>query len=347
VISRIASLLRMQVPDPTEGGLLLAHGASVPADATYGYKTGCIFIHTDGGNGTSLYVNEGTLASCNFNALEGAGNVQLTDLSDVGTTSHGAGKILVADGSNYQSVAVTGDVSLASGGGVTIQTGAVEDSMIEGLAAGQFIIGVDGTAANNAKVTMGGHATMNGTGAVTLATVSKTYAIPLTNLRKSALGKDALGDAPDATDLGLADAIGSPVVGTTTNGGSTATATEKCSFDFAVPPDYVAGNDLTVRINALVSAARNAASPLDVVAKLIKAGALDATDLCTTSAIDMKDVTTAADENFAIDNDAAGDVLAPGSVLHVEISFKTDDTAATNDGYAKINAVTVLVPCYR
>jgi len=347
MISRIASLLKMQVPDPTEGGLLLAHGSTVPPDATYGYKTGCIFMHTDGGAGTALYVNEGTLSSCDFNAIEGFGNIQLTDLSDVGTTAHNAGRILVADGSNYQSVAVSNDATLAANGALTIAAGAVEDSMIEGLAAGQFIVGTDGTAANNAKVTMSGHATMTGAGAVTLATVSKTYAIPLTDLRKSAAGKDALGDSPDATDLGLADAIGSPVVGTTTNGGGTATATEKCSFDFAVPADYVAGGDLTVRVNAMVSAARNAASPLDVVAKLIKAGALDATDLCLTDAIDMKAVTTAADENFTIDSDAAGDVLAPGSILHVEVSFKTDDTGATNDGYAKINAVTVLAPCYR
>lgn len=53
-------------------GILQAYGTTVPADASRGYAPGCIFHHTDGGNGTSLYVNEGTFASCDFNALDGA-----------------------------------------------------------------------------------------------------------------------------------------------------------------------------------------------------------------------------------------------------------------------------------
>jgi hypothetical protein len=49
--------------------LLLASGATVPTDGEIGYQTGCIFQHTDGGDATALYVNEGTVASCNFNAI--------------------------------------------------------------------------------------------------------------------------------------------------------------------------------------------------------------------------------------------------------------------------------------
>jgi len=43
-------------------------GTTVPTDATAGYAPGCIFIKTDGGAGTTLYINEGTAASCDFNA---------------------------------------------------------------------------------------------------------------------------------------------------------------------------------------------------------------------------------------------------------------------------------------
>lgn len=53
-------------------GIMLAHGATVPSDADTGYATGCLFMHTDGGAGTSLYVNEGTKASADFNAVAGA-----------------------------------------------------------------------------------------------------------------------------------------------------------------------------------------------------------------------------------------------------------------------------------
>ena len=53
----------------TAKGWLLAYGDTVPTDATGGYAIGCLFLHTDGGDGTALYVNEGTLASCDFNAV--------------------------------------------------------------------------------------------------------------------------------------------------------------------------------------------------------------------------------------------------------------------------------------
>jgi hypothetical protein len=65
----MCSLLKIQQPVPGSAGLLLASGATVPADATRGYQTGCIFQHTDGSAGTAFYVNEGTASSCSFQAV--------------------------------------------------------------------------------------------------------------------------------------------------------------------------------------------------------------------------------------------------------------------------------------
>lgn len=53
----------------TEDGILDCYGTTVPSDEATGYATGCIFRHTDGGDGTSLYVNEGDEDSCDFNAI--------------------------------------------------------------------------------------------------------------------------------------------------------------------------------------------------------------------------------------------------------------------------------------
>lgn len=50
-------------------GILIAFGQTVPTDGGSGYSTGCLFIHTDGGAGTALYCNEGTNASCDFDAV--------------------------------------------------------------------------------------------------------------------------------------------------------------------------------------------------------------------------------------------------------------------------------------
>ncbi len=69
MIGRIASVLRIKPPIQANEGLLLASGGTVPTDGDAGYQTGCLFQHTDGGDATALYVNEGTVAACTFKAV--------------------------------------------------------------------------------------------------------------------------------------------------------------------------------------------------------------------------------------------------------------------------------------
>lgn len=69
MLQRTCAVLRIKPPDPTGSGYLQASGDTVPTDGDSGYATGCLFQHTDGGDGTALYVNEGTVTSCNFNAV--------------------------------------------------------------------------------------------------------------------------------------------------------------------------------------------------------------------------------------------------------------------------------------
>ena len=179
--SRIAKLLRFQEPKIEPRGLLFGSGTTVPSAAD-GWQTGAIFQQTDGGAGTALYVNEGSVTSSSFNAITGgAGGTTLDSLTDIsGALSYTAGAILVGDGNSYEEVAVSGDLTLASTGAFTIANVSVETAMlangavtiakVEGLASGAFIIGVDGSSANNAKVTMGGDATLSNAGALTIAT---------------------------------------------------------------------------------------------------------------------------------------------------------------------------------
>jgi hypothetical protein len=51
------------------GDFIIVAGTTVPTDGAAGYATGCLFMQTDGGAGTSLYVNEGTNSSANFDAV--------------------------------------------------------------------------------------------------------------------------------------------------------------------------------------------------------------------------------------------------------------------------------------
>lgn len=52
-------------------GITMAAGTTVPSDGAAGYAPGCIFQHLDGAAGTVIYVNEGTNASADFNAIPG------------------------------------------------------------------------------------------------------------------------------------------------------------------------------------------------------------------------------------------------------------------------------------
>jgi hypothetical protein len=97
--------------------LLFASGATVPTDGTDGYQVGCIFQHTDGGAESALYVNEGSITSCDFNAIIPAGSAELADLSDVGTLAYTSGYMLVADGDSYEE---TDDIALPLTGSIAL-----------------------------------------------------------------------------------------------------------------------------------------------------------------------------------------------------------------------------------
>ncbi len=82
--SRIAKLLRIREPKIEPRGLLFGSGTTVPVDTTDGWQTGAIFQQTDGGASTSLYVNEGSVTSSDFNAV---GSLAVADYSAGGTTA--------------------------------------------------------------------------------------------------------------------------------------------------------------------------------------------------------------------------------------------------------------------
>ena len=175
---------------------------------------------------------------------------------------------------------------------------------------------------------------------------NREHTIPLVELRQEDAAKDFLPDAPEGNGLtlGLADAIGSPVIGTTTNNTS---ATEYAAYDFVVPSDYRANQDLTVRLNCFIDTnARNAKSNLQVEAQLIKGGVLDATDLVTSGVIDIKAVLAAADQDFTVDGNAVGDTISAGDVLHLLITIINNDTGGSTAGFFQMNKLSIIVPSW-
>lgn len=61
-------------------GKIFAWGTTVPADLAVGYLSGCMFIDTDAASGSLVWLNEGSLSSANFDAMElAAADVPIVD----------------------------------------------------------------------------------------------------------------------------------------------------------------------------------------------------------------------------------------------------------------------------
>jgi len=157
VVGKTVSGVKILLKD-SAGKILLATGTTVPSDSDAGYAKGCIFIDTDVGAGSQgAYINVGTTAACNFDVITtiSAGDIGETQLADNGVTlakladiargsiivggvadaptalsAKGNAKILVGDGTDLASVSVSGDVSLANTGAVTIGAKKVLSSML-------------------------------------------------------------------------------------------------------------------------------------------------------------------------------------------------------------------------
>jgi len=157
VLGKTVSGVKILLKD-SAGKILLATGTTVPTDSTAGYAKGCIFIDTDVGAGSQgAYVNVGTTAACNFDVLTtiGANDVVTASIADDAVTldklvnitrgsmlvggaanaptelaAKASGQILVGNGTDLKSVAVSGDVTIAANGAVTIGAKKVLSTML-------------------------------------------------------------------------------------------------------------------------------------------------------------------------------------------------------------------------
>jgi hypothetical protein len=140
-----------------------AGGTTVPADSDAGFATGCYFYLTSGGVvGGTVYVNEGTSASADFNAISGGGGSGVGTLNQVYENGSSivvdSGPVTLTDGqatANSFSATKTGTGSgdifalkfenAGTGRGVYID-------MDDGIAANALLIDSGGTARTGADI---------------------------------------------------------------------------------------------------------------------------------------------------------------------------------------------------
>lgn len=146
--------------------------------------------------------------------------------------------------------------------------------------------------------------------------------IPLNRCTKDAAWKDVVDDAAGSSLLGLADTPGSVLTGNDANNNS---KTDYAQVMVTLPPDYIAGRSVTVRLRAKQATALSfASSKVDLEAKLV--GDTVGSDICATAA---QQVTTSyADYDFTITPTG----LKPGDLLLLRVACLNDDTGGSSAG---------------
>lgn len=119
----------------------------------------------------------------------------------------------------------------------------------------------------------------------------------------------------------------------------TASTDEKASFEFELPPEYQAGESVTLRVNAgMVTTVANGTATLD--AEVWKDGGTGTvgSDICATNAQSINSL-TAANKDFVITPTS----LSPGDKLIVRLSFAGSDSGTGTAVIPSINAIKFLL----
>jgi hypothetical protein len=191
--------------------------------------------------------------------------------------------------------------------------------------------------------------TIDATGAISNCTLTRdqlvqedlaSYPIPIYDLRHSAA---PVGDAIciTATSGNHILTYSAGVFGATSNAPSSSTVTDASVLLIPLPPEYVAGQTVTIRVNGLITAEPDpvtaAGKSLDINCyEITKTSGAKGADICATAAQTL--TVTAAAYDFTI----TPTTLAAGDLLSVIITtvFEDDDGS---EGLAQINGVELLI----
>lgn len=168
-----------------------------------------------------------------------------------------------------------------------------------------------------------------------LAATAAPLDLGLNDFRVIAAWKDPIADAPGSGLLGLTDTEGAPLLGNAASGN---VKTDKALITFSLPPWYVAGSAITVRLRSKqATSLATASSKVDVDSFKVLADATLGSDLCSTAA---QQVTTSyADYDFTITPTSR----VAGERIHLVVCCINDDTGGTVNTAMSISKVTILL----
>ena len=184
--------------DPA-GDVLMATGAFAVTDGGAGYAKGCIFIRTNGSTATTLYINEGSNSSSDFNAMETSASTITSVIAGLGLTggaTEGAATVNVGAGrgTTVRADAVDLGVDVYNDTGGTLVAGTLVRLAGFNTTLGTTVAKADADAANAAT-----HIVVE---AITNNTAGVVY--PMATVTGLATNGTTIGDAVylDATTAG-------------------------------------------------------------------------------------------------------------------------------------------------
>ena len=270
----------------------------------------------------------------------GGGSDAPTDL-DAKTS----GQILVGDGTDINSVAISGDISLAANGAVTIAADSVENSMLADITrgsvkvgggsdaptdldaktSGQILVG-DGT--DIVSVAVSGDATLAANGALTIAATSVENGMLAGSIANAKLSNSSVTVGGSAVSLGgtvtganIAAALNSDLGGNFTLGNQ---SSDSATFTGAV----VIGGDLTV--NGTTATVNSTVVAIDDKVMVFASGSADAA------------IASAGGAGWAVGGDTGADMKASFLYDGVDSFDVSDHLNLASSQELKINDVSTL-----
>lgn len=165
------------------------------------------------------------------------------------------------------------------------------------------------------------------------------YVVPLTQLRIWDAFATVLTGTAGTDDLALVGgtfATNSPAV--RSSDGKATTITQYARFIFALPPEYVAGQTVTLRAYAgMNTTVSDTTATIDFQAYRMDGTGGIGSDLCTTSATSINSLTN-ANKDFTIDPATLG----PGDQLDVRVTIAITDSATVTAVIGEIGSLTFL-----
>lgn len=320
---------------------MLAGSSATPADFLVGNGStsgGSIKLMEDSDNGSNSVALKApdTLASNISFVLpssdgsanqvlgtDGSGNLSflsttstLAGASDSDISNPASGHILVHDGSDsFDNVAISGDISLASSGAVTISAGAVEFSMLDGA-----LVQTSGESFSDDDVSLMTSASIN----------------DLIESKVTAEDLDVAGDSgTGAVDL---DSQSLTIAGTSNE---IETSASGQTITVGLPNDVTVGNDLTVTNNLVVSGQLQSdditAATMTASGNVVVTGNLTVNGTTTTV---NSTTTSVADPVFEIGDDGSDDNLDRG----LKFKYNSGGAKVGFFGYDDTDAAFTFIP---